>query len=233
MSPMVQDPPNKASDVVQRIAAVMEEVTSVSKDDQFNGGATRYAYRGVDRVVKALSASMRKHKLVMLPVASGVPEYIPVTTSNGKPANMVRILVTYGIYGPEGDRVALTVPGEAMDSSDKAVSKAMSVAWRTALIQAFFLPTEEPDPDSEYQELGEERPRAQDPKGFQGTSAAAQAEKLKQYDDAIASWQAAIEERKDSFDDLKALYAQASKTPHLPTEVLNMIREAGEKVRPQ
>src|SRR5690606_34079164 len=42
--------------------------------------------------------------------------------------------------------------GEAMDSGDKATSKAMSVAFRTALIQALALPTDEPDPaESTYQ----------------------------------------------------------------------------------
>jgi hypothetical protein len=35
-----------------------------------------------------------------------------------------------------------------MDSGDKAVPKAMSVAFRTALLQALALPTDEPDPDA-------------------------------------------------------------------------------------
>jgi hypothetical protein len=35
-----------------------------------------------------------------------------------------------------------------MDSGDKATAKAMSVAYRTALLQVLCLPTDEPDPDS-------------------------------------------------------------------------------------
>jgi hypothetical protein len=35
-----------------------------------------------------------------------------------------------------------------MDSGDKATAKAMSVAMRTALLQALCLPTDEPDPDA-------------------------------------------------------------------------------------
>ncbi len=35
-----------------------------------------------------------------------------------------------------------------MDGGDKATAKAMSVAFRIALLQALALPTSEPDPDS-------------------------------------------------------------------------------------
>ena len=37
---------------------------------------------------------------------------------------------------------------EVVDSGDKATAKAMSVAFRTALLQALCLPTDEPDPDA-------------------------------------------------------------------------------------
>lgn len=208
--------------VLEAMHAVMAEVTSVSKDDQFNGGQTRYQYRGVDRVVKAISGSMRKHKLVILPVCSAIPDYIPCTTAQGKPASMVRVLVTYRIYGPEGDSVEVTTPGEAMDSSDKAVSKAMSVAWRTALIQAFFLPTDEPDPDSENIELGRPHAVAQ-------TSPAVQ--RLQKYDEQNADWNAAIEAAVGDYDALGRLFMEA-KAQKAPEEILNKIWAEGQKVKP-
>jgi hypothetical protein len=52
------------------------------------------------------------------------------------------------------------VLGEAMDSGDKAVAKAMSVAFRIALLQALALPTDEPDPDSYSYERSEAKPHA-------------------------------------------------------------------------
>lgn len=220
------------------VRAVMQEVTAVTKDDQFNGGQTRYAYRGVDRVVRAISASMRKHGLVIVPTARALPEYVQVTTTNGKPSNMVRVLVTYTVYGPDDDSYfEVTVPGEAMDSSDKAVSKAMSVAWRTMLLQTFFLPTEEPDPDSERQELGgngyhvPERPlHVNRETGFKGTSAAAQ-ERLEKYDQAVADWTAKIEEVKGDYQGLRNLYTEAyGKRVH--RDILKLIMDAGNKVNP-
>jgi len=38
---------------------------------------------------------------------------------------------------------------ESMDSGDKATAKAMSVAFRTALLQTLCLPTDESDPDAD------------------------------------------------------------------------------------
>jgi ERF superfamily. len=218
--------------VISAIAQVMAEVTSVSKDDQFNGGQTRYAYRGVDRVVRALSASMRKHGLVMVPVASAIPEYISVTTSQGKPASMVRILVTYRIYlsaTPAQDPLEVTVPGEAMDSGDKAVSKAMSVAWRTALLQTFFLPTEDPDPDSENYELGA-RPQ-QVRGGGNPANLAKLAERDAKEEGLVADWLAAVESAAGDRDRLNTLWTDAV-AKRVPKQVLEAIRAEGNKLGP-
>lgn len=207
--------------VVSAIAKVMAEVTSVSKDDQFSGGQTRFAYRGVDRVVKALSGAMRKHGVVMLPVCTAVPEYLQVATSQGKPASMVRVLVTYRIYGPAGDYVEAAAPGEAMDSGDKAVSKAMSVAWRTALLQVFFLPTEEPDPDSEGYELGKAHTPAPQSPAIQ---------RLNQYDqkeEAMrAQWAEAIKDAAGHKPTLQKLWQQAT-AQRVPADIIKAIEAAG------
>jgi hypothetical protein len=61
----------------------------------------------------------------------------------------VIVKVAYVFTGPGGDQLLSRVIGEAMDSGDKAVPKAMSVAYRIALLQVLNLPTTEPDPDSE------------------------------------------------------------------------------------
>lgn len=147
--------------VHEAIAAVMREVTHVEKGDRFSApGAGTYNFRGVDRTVNALSSAMRKNGLVILPAALGVPEYKSAATSSGGTRNFSRVHVQYTIVGPEGDTLTGSAVGEAADSGDKGVSKAMSVAWRTFLLQTFFLPTDEPDPDSEVHDavVGREAP---------------------------------------------------------------------------
>jgi hypothetical protein len=63
------------------------------------------------------------------------------------PMTRCTVKVRYRFKGPAGDHEDVTVPGEAFDSGDKGTAKAMSVAYRIALIQLLALPTDEPDPD--------------------------------------------------------------------------------------
>ena len=67
------------------------------------------------------------------------------------------VTVTYRFWGPAGDHVDCEVPGESMDIGDKGTAKAMSVAFRTLLIQVLMLQTKDthPDPDSESYDRGD------------------------------------------------------------------------------
>ena len=67
---------------------------------------------------------------------------------NGGSLNVVRVTVNYSVFGDEGDPIHGMVAAEAFDSGDKATAKAMSVAYRTFLLQLLCLPTDEPDPDT-------------------------------------------------------------------------------------
>jgi hypothetical protein len=70
------------------------------------------------------------------------------TTAKGSTMNVVRLIVEFAVHGTEGEPVTGVVAAEAFDSGDKATAKAMSVAYRTFMLQTFCLPTDEPDPDS-------------------------------------------------------------------------------------
>jgi len=55
----------------------------------------------------------------------------------------------YHLVADDGSSVALEVIGEGMDSADKATNKAMAIAHKYALLQAFMIPTEDmTDPDA-------------------------------------------------------------------------------------
>jgi hypothetical protein len=54
------------------------------------------------------------------------------------------------VSGEDGSSHVISTIGEAMDSGDKATNKAMSAAYKYALMQAFCIPTEG-DNDSENQ----------------------------------------------------------------------------------
>lgn len=129
----------------EALAAVMNSCTSVAKRDR--NDHQRFMFRGIDAVVNAVGPILRQHNVTVRPVVQHV-SYDVVQTTTGKPATACRVLVDYVFGAPDGSEITATVAAEAWDSGDKAAPKAMSVAFRTALLQTLALPTDEPDPDA-------------------------------------------------------------------------------------
>lgn len=129
----------------QMIVAVMREVEGVAKRDR--NTQQGFNFRGIDAVVNAVGPALRKHGGFILPRLEEATHEI-AHTAKGAQINIVRVKVWYEIHGQTGEPVRGLVAAEAMDSGDKATAKAMSVAYRTFLLQALCLPTDEPDPDA-------------------------------------------------------------------------------------
>lgn len=142
----------KPRNVIEAILAVMRDVRAVGKDGE--NKEQGFNFRGIDGTVNALGPAMRKHGLVVLPRLVR-KEHEQVTTRNNRTMNSVHVEVEYHFYGPGGvqDTVVAVTSGESFDSGDKGTAKAMSVAFRTALLQGFALPTQERDPDEDSHEL--------------------------------------------------------------------------------
>jgi len=155
------------SEIYAALAAVMADVDHVSKRDR--NEHQKFLFRGIDAVVNAVGPVLRKHSVVVIPSVKTV-HYDVVQTSTGKPASACRIVADYTFYAPDGSSIVTTVAAEAWDNGDKAAPKAMSVAFRTALLQALALPTDEPDPDSQtYERASEPKSRAQSRQSSSGT----------------------------------------------------------------
>lgn len=137
--------------IVHILSEVSKEVGAVKKSERNTG--QNFNFRGIDQLVLATYPAFVKHGVVMVPEVLE-QKYDAYNTGKGARMAWVQVLVRYTFFGPDGDSVVSVVPGEAADSADKGMSKAMSVAKRTALIQVLHLPTDDPDPDSEYEERG-------------------------------------------------------------------------------
>lgn len=132
--------------IAQALNEVMKAVGGIAKKDR--NQAQGFNFRGIDSVVNAVSPQLQKYGVIVVPA---VEDYSYDTVEIGRNRTAmghVKVKVRYTFVGPSGDAIAATVVGEAMDSGDKATAKAMSVAFRTALLQALCLPTDEPDPDA-------------------------------------------------------------------------------------
>lgn len=146
------------SDIYTALADVMVDVDHVAKRDR--NEHHRFIFRGIDAVVNAVGPALRKHGVIVTPHIHSV-DYEQVSTSGGKPATACRVVATYTFWASDGSSIATSVAAEAWDNGDKSTPKAMSVAFRTALLQALCLPTDEPDPDHATYERAPQA--AQDP----------------------------------------------------------------------
>jgi len=107
-----------------------------------------FNFRGIDAVVNALSPHLRANGIIVTPTVLNY-EYNQIEVGQNKSLmGHARIEVRYS-FTDGTDTIATVVAGEAMDAGDKATAKAMSVAFRTALLQTFCLPTDEKDPDED------------------------------------------------------------------------------------
>ena len=140
--------------VQQAWAAVMADVQALGKNQRTDSG-NRFNFRGVDDVMNAVGPALRRHGVAVVPTAvTHVPE--SYATKTGTAMRNVTVVVSYAIVGPAGDSMPGAAAGEAADAGDKATPKAMSVAFRTFLLQSLCLPTDEPDPDREQHERAPE-----------------------------------------------------------------------------
>jgi hypothetical protein len=135
--------------VIEALSAVMGDVQSVSKTGR--NQQQNYNFRGIDAVVNAVGPALRKHKVVVIPIYARVDKE-NYTTKSGTAMKNVTLTVGFRFFGPKGDSIDAEACGEAADSGDKAISKAHSVAYRTLLLQALCIPTDEPDPDQDSHE---------------------------------------------------------------------------------
>lgn len=137
--------------VFEAWADVMESVKSVGKGDW--NEAQKFSFRGVDATVNAVGPALREHGVSIVPAEILEHSATEYTTGkyNTRMVNRV-VRVQWQVFGPDGDSFTGQSMGEAADAGDKALSKALSVAYRVFLLQALCIPTGDPDPDSESHE---------------------------------------------------------------------------------
>ena len=107
-----------------------------------------YAYRAIDEVVERLAPLLGEHKLCILPrvLERTQGERLDPT---GESLIHVSLRVAFDLVSVEdGSSHTIEAVGEALDPSDKASAKAMTSAYKHAVLHAFCIPTSgRDDPD--------------------------------------------------------------------------------------
>ena len=100
----------------------------------------QYHYRSIDDVLAKLAPLLGKHRLCVLPRVLRRKACDRTGEANAALVG-VELLVAYDLVsGRDGSRHTIRAFGEAIDPSDKATAKAMSAAYKSAMLQTFCIP---------------------------------------------------------------------------------------------
>ena len=147
--------------------AVMRDIGAIGKDREMKGTIS-YKYRGIDQVYEAVHPLMVRHGIYMR--AEILEKHREERVAKKMYGNEEKTTVTaftslrmrYHFVAEDGSSVPTDAEGEGMDSGDKSSNKAMAVAHKYAILQAFCVPTElTDDPDKEVHTL--ESPKTTQP----------------------------------------------------------------------
>lgn len=132
--------------VYQAINAVAADLaeSGIPKNQRNEEGD--YAYRGIDDVLNALAPLLAKHKLCILPRVLE-REVVRVSPRGADQVVVLRVALDL-VSAMDGSAHVVESFGEAFDESDKGTAKAMSAAYKTAILQVFCVPVPQEDADA-------------------------------------------------------------------------------------
>lgn len=145
--PTTDTPTREPASVTATLATLAFELGPIAKGDRMTGAAGNYNYRGIDALLRKLSPLMSAYGVTFVPRVMK-REVESVNVGRDKVWRLVTLTVRYTVTGPAGDSIEVTVCGEGMDGGDKAANKAMTSAYKQALVQCFAVADGHDDPDN-------------------------------------------------------------------------------------
>ena len=141
---------------------VMADVAAVGIGKSGYNRDQKFSYRGIEDAMNVMAGILIRHKVLVVPKYSDATEKDKPTKSGGS-MEYVKVKGTFTFTSAEdASTVTAEFYGEGCDVSDKAMTKAQSVAFRTALFQTFVVPTVAIDPESDEGEDSTVSPETQE-----------------------------------------------------------------------
>jgi len=126
--------------IYQRIHAIMSELDYVAKGDKTVNG--QYRFVSHDQVTAKVHPLLVKHGIVIVPTVDEVMQ------ENNR--TCVKLSVAFINIDDTSDWVRTTYYGYGVDNGDKGIGKAISYAFKYALLKTFCLETgDDPDNDAD------------------------------------------------------------------------------------
>lgn len=131
------NPPLK---VYEAIRNVMEELGKLGIGKDRENKQQGFKFRGIDDVYAALNPLLAKYSLIVLPRVVERESSERQTKSGGAMFAVVVKAEFDLVSSIDNSWRTISAYGEGMDTGDKATSKAMSVAYKYAMFEAFCIP---------------------------------------------------------------------------------------------
>lgn len=140
--------PPEGQAILPAIWRVMREVEGIGKHGEMKQGE-RYHYRRWDDMAEALGAAFRRHGVMLGATITDRQYHHRQIKDGAQEWTSAYLTVRYRLTSLiDGSSVTFEAQGEGRDLTDKATRKAMTMALKAALDQAFLLGDAE-DPDAE------------------------------------------------------------------------------------
>ena len=110
-------------------------------------GNVLYRFRGIDDIQNLLAPLLSKHNLDITPICREMILKEQIVKDKLLFACTVKVDYIFTCT-TDGSQLIATMYGQANDYGDKAISKAMSMAYKYMAIQAFCIPVQGEDPDA-------------------------------------------------------------------------------------
>ena len=154
--------------VYQAINAIASDLAEAGIAKKHRNQQADYQYRSIDDVLNALAPLLAKHRLCILP---RILEREGTSAYNVEPMTHVAIRAAFDLVSSlDGSTHTVESYGEALDVSDKATAKAISAAYKSAMLQTFCIPVPQEDADSHSPRLGRHLLFAEPPEGWESWS---------------------------------------------------------------
>jgi hypothetical protein len=133
-----------AKTLVDAQLAVMADVPYLQKR---TSNELKYTFASEADLIRAVRGAMIDHGLTITPIGAEPVYDGSQVAKSGREMPHIRLRLTYRFSHVSGESVDVETIGEALDPSDKAANKAMTIGMKYALRQFFLIETGD-DPDA-------------------------------------------------------------------------------------
>lgn len=139
------------SQIHSAVRGVMRDIAKTGIAKLKKNTQQGYNFRGIEDAMNELNPLLVSNGITVTPSYSelSIIDRVKGDPAEAKATRFATVKGAFRFEAEDGSHFVSECYGEAMDSGDKAVTKAQSVAFRTALFQEFVVPFMAMDPEDD------------------------------------------------------------------------------------